>query len=56
MKGFTGTNSDKPVTYLYSVEAGPFGVAVYTEVNGKTISLEDADFQAIMASLKVTQK
>lgn len=55
-KGFTGTNSDKPVTYLYSVEAGPFGVAVYTEVNGKTISLEDADFQAIMASLKVTQK
>ena len=46
----------KPVTYLYSVEAGPFGVAVYTEVNGKTISLEDADFQAIMASLKVTQK
>ena len=55
-KGFTGTNSDKPVTYLYSVEAGPFGVAVYTDVNGKTISLEDADFQAIMASLKVTQK
>lgn len=55
-KGFTGTNSDKPVTYLYSVEAGPFGVAIYTEVNGKTISLEDADFQAIMASLKVTQK
>lgn len=55
-KGFTGSFSDKPVTFLYTDEVGPFSLAVFTEVDGKTISLEDADFQAIVNSLKVTQK
>ncbi len=55
-KGFTGSFSDKPVTFLYTDEVGPFSLAVFTDVDGKTISLEDADFQAIVNSLKVTQK
>ena len=55
-KGFTASFSDKPVTFLYTDEVGPFSLAVFTDVDGKTISLEDADFQAIVNSLKVTQK
>ena len=43
-------------TFLYTDEVGPFSLTVFTDVDGKTISLEDADFQAIVNSLKVTQK
>lgn len=51
----TGIYAGNQVTFLYTTETGPFMIVVYTNVDGKTISVEDEDFQGIVNSLTLTQ-
>lgn len=52
----TGIYAGNQVTFLYTTETGPFMIVVYTNVDGKTISVEDEDFQGIVNSLTLTKQ
>ena len=52
-EGFTATSLDKPLTVLSVTEPYQIQVSVWTDVDDGHISLEDADLQAILASLKI---
>ncbi len=51
--GFTAKSLDTPMTVLWTGEAGSdqFQVTVWTDMGDGTITLEDADVQAIIASV-----
>ena len=52
--GFTAVSLDYPIATLWCVEGDDqFQVLIWTEVEGKTISVDDADVQAIIASISV---
>lgn len=52
--GFSGESLETPLTMLWTEDGGALTqVTVWTEMDGKTISLEDADVQAILMSIQV---
>lgn len=52
-EGFTATSLDKPLAVLSMTEPYQIQVSVWTEMDDGKISLEDADLQAILASIKI---
>ena len=51
--GYTGKSLDTPITVLEAKDGdNDFQVSLTTEMDNKTISLEDADVQAIIASIQ----
>ena len=55
-EGFTGKSFDVPITILWT-EVGDiqYQINMCTETDDETISLEDADVQAILASIEATE-
>lgn len=53
-EGFTGTSMDKPLTVLFTGEAGgdQYQVTMWTEGSEESISVEDAEVLAILESIK----
>ena len=57
-EGITGTSQGAPLAILWTGESGEdqFQVTVWLEMEGETISLEDGDVQAILASILPSSK
>ena len=54
--GFTGTSLDTPIAVLWTGEQGSGQILVTLCLeNGDKISLEDADVQAIIASIQISK-